>query len=281
LNKIIIISDYFVFKLSDRYVVSHNFYLFLILGLTKIINDRFQEQFCTSLIRKVRKKQGWTLCGPRYCQLIRDVNCGKRLEFCLKVQADKDQFDDVIFTDESTIEMDRHGRICFRKRNRLAIFKPRPKHPYKVHVWAGISKWGPTDIKIFTGIMRKEFFADELLKNGLIPFVRTYYPDGHRFQQDNDPKHTSHYAADYLKDNGINWWPTPPESPDLNPIELIWHELKTYIRTKVKPINKEQLVDGIAKFWTTVDHAKCTRYINHLHKVVPMVILREGKASGY
>ena len=27
-------------------------------------------------------------------------------------------------------------------------------------------------------------------------------------------------------ENGVNWWHSPPESPDVNPIENLWHELK-------------------------------------------------------
>ena len=44
--------------------------------------------------------------------------------------------------------------------------------------------------------------------------------------QDNDPKHTSKYAKKWMEAHDIKWYTTPAESPDLNPIELIWHELK-------------------------------------------------------
>ena len=64
-------------------------------------------------------------------------------------------------------------------------------------------------------------------------------PDGHQFMQDNDPKHTSRLAKVYFLDTGINqWWKTPPESPDLNPIEKPWHELKGFIRQEVQPTTK-------------------------------------------
>ena len=107
------------------------------------------------------------------------------------------------------------------------------------------------------------------------------YPKHHRFQQDNDPKHKSRYALDFLKSNGINYWPTPSESPDLNPIEMLWSEMKTHIRKRVKPRTQDQLVNGIMEFWDTVGIAKCNRYINHINKVLPIVIERGGRASGH
>ena len=63
-----------------------------------------------------------------------------------------------------------------------------------------------------------------------------------KFMQDNDPKHTSRIVGDWMDDNNVNWWRTPPESPDLNPIENVWHELKEYIRRVVKPKVRAQLI---------------------------------------
>ena len=56
----------------------------------------------------------------------------------------------------------------------------------------------------------------------------------------------------------------PAESPDLNPVENMWHELKEYIRREVKPDTKEGLIAGIQSFWKTVDVAKCTRFMAKL-----------------
>ena len=139
---------------------------------------------------------------------------------------------------------------------------------------------GRTAICIFEGIMNKELFVN-ILDSTLLPSIRQLYPNSHRFMQDNDPKHTSGYAAQWMVNNGVNWWRTPPESPDINPIENLWHELKEYIRREVKPKVKQELVDGINAFWETVDKEKCRKYIRHLCKVLPKVIEVNGCATGY
>ena len=121
----------------------------------------------------------------------------------------------------------------------------------------------------------------DIIKNTLKPFIDEVYPDTHRFMQDNDPKHTSRLAAQFFSDNGINWWKTPAESPNCNPIENLWHEMKEFLRREVKPTTKQQLIDGIYTFWRTVDVPKCTIYIRHLRRVLPRVIELKGAATGF
>lgn len=150
----------------------------------------------------------------------------------------------------------------------------------KVHVWAGISWQGATEICIFEGKMNAPLFI-QILDKTLLSFLSERLPQGHKYMQDNDPKHTSRCAQSFFADNSIVWWKTPPESPDLNPIENMWHELKEYIRREVKPHLKQELIDGIVKFWDTVSIAKCRKYINHIHKVIPRVVELSGEATGY
>jgi len=73
---------------------------------------------------------------------------------------------------------------------------------------------------MFSGIMN----ADRLVavyEAGLLPFIRERFKEGHRLYQDNDPKHSSKKIEDFFEEKGVNWWYTPPESPDCNPIELV------------------------------------------------------------
>ena len=93
-------------------------------------------------------------------------------------------------------------------------------------------------------------FYIRILEDSLIPFLRQKFAGcEHRFMQDNDPKHCSRIAKQFFEDNNVNWWRTPPESPDLNPIENLWHELKAFLRARVKPKNHSELVEGIKTFW--------------------------------
>ena len=78
--------------------------------------------------------QGWVCTHPHYCQLIRHINKRKRVVWCKEAQRSKDDFSDVIFSDECTVQLKQHGRLCFRKRKQPRKLKPRPKHPPKLHI---------------------------------------------------------------------------------------------------------------------------------------------------
>ena len=85
----------------------------------------------------------------------------------------------------------------------------------------------------------------------------------------------------FFHEKGVNWWLIPPESPDCNPIENLWHELKEHLRREVKPRNKEYLIQGIVTLWETVDVTKYCKYINHLAEVLPKLFECEGGHTGY
>ena len=105
----------------------------------------------TTTAWKARRGLGWTRCRTAYCQLIHLANRMKRLEWVCQ-NAGK-TFEDVIWSDETGVQMESHRCYHCCKRGCKPRYKPRPKHPVKVHVWAGISCHGPTGVCIFDGIM--------------------------------------------------------------------------------------------------------------------------------
>ena len=125
--------------------------------------------------------------------------------------------------------------------------KPKPKHPPPVHIWAGISSCGATVVCVFKGIMNSTRYC-KILESTLLPFLKRSFPASHRFQQDN-----------VLLKNSVNWWGTPPESPDLNPIENVWGSLKYFLRHTYKPRNLETLIAGI--IWKSMTPGLCRKYI--------------------
>ena len=250
--------------------------------LTIEFNRKFDGvNFSVSKVKRLRKKLGWLASKTKYCQLIREVNKLKRLAYAKLCLERNDTFDDVLWTDECIIQMEQNRKISYRRWWEPERLKPKAKHPYKVCVWGCITKFGAAPLVVFSGIMDGEFYSNEIIEGTLAPFIKTNFAQGHRFMQDNDPKHTCRLAKACLEKNGIYWWKTPPESPDMNPIENLWHEIKETLRSEVKSRTKDELLAGIRLAWSRITPEKCRKYISHLIKVIPKVVEREGAASGY
>jgi hypothetical protein len=98
---------------------------------------------------------------------------------------------------------------------------------------------------------------------------------------DNAPSHTSDSSKTFILANRINQMRSPPQSPDFNPIELVWHDMKVYLSERVKPKTLQELIDDITEFWETVVTVEyCNRKIDHLERVFNECIKLDGKATG-
>ena len=148
-----------------------------------------------STVKKAQIDLGWAAMKTRYGVMISENNQEKRVEWWKeRLETGDDDFDDIIYSDECTVQLESHRKITFYKKGQPIWYKMKAKHPPKVNVWGGISSRGTTKVAVFTRTLTATHYVD-ILEAALLPFLETVYPDGHRFQQDNDPQHTNHYAC--------------------------------------------------------------------------------------
>ena len=101
-----------------------------------------------STVKRAKLDLGWGSTKPRYCQLIREANRSKQLTWCEERTAEGDTFDDVVWSDESSVVLDSHRKICYRKKGQPPTNKPRPKHPAKIRVGWDFETRGNTSCAI-------------------------------------------------------------------------------------------------------------------------------------
>ena len=80
------------------------------------------------------------------------------------------------------------------------------------------------------------------------------------YQQDNDPKHTTKATLKWFKGKRLNVLELPSQSPDLNPIENLWYDLKIAVHQQ-NPSNLKELEQFCLEESAKIPVARCAKLI--------------------
>ncbi len=125
--------------------------------------------------------------------------------------------------------------------------------------WGCISRHGKGPLITIDGTMDSQQYL-EVLENQLVPeieYARANIPGDWKLMQDNCLAHRANVVKAYLHENNIEFIDWPSYSPDLNPIENLWHWMKHKLATEYPPCTtNDELVGRFLEIWNSVTQ-KC------------------------
>ncbi|KAG2456329.1 TCB1 transposase, partial [Polypterus senegalus] len=149
-----------------------------------------------------------------------------------------------------------------------------------IMLWGCFSAAGTGRIVRIKGKMTAAMYRDILDENLLQSTLDLRLGRRFIFQQDNDPKHTAKILKEWLQDNSVNVLEWPSQSPDLNPIEHLWRDLKMAVHQRF-PSNLMEFERCCKKERAKLAKDRCAKLVASYSKRLEAVIAAKGASTKY
>ena len=249
------------------------------------LNSTRQTPVCTDTVRRRLRSVGLMGRVAKKKPLLRSANRKKRLQWARDHKNwSIDDWNRVLWTDESKFEVFGSKRRTFVRRRSNekmldACLTPSVKHGGgNVMIWGCFGNGRVGNLFQIKGILDQRGYHS-ILQRQAIPSGQRVIGRNFIMQQDNDPKHTSKLCTTYLEKKeaagilSVMKWPA--QSPDLNPIELLWEQLDWKVREKC-PTSKSDMWNLLQQAWNEITPEYLTKLTARMPKICKALIAAKG-----
>ena len=229
-------------------------------------------------IRRVRQDLGFRYRPRMVVQELSEEQKLQRREFCRWIlQQDELDFSKIVFSDESRICEGPDRSWCYIRRGEWNenVMAAKEKFTKSVMVFGAIGSSFKSKLVICQESVNSAAYVSNLEKCGVIPEMNSRYGEFKwLLMQDGAPSHTSRETMDWLR-RRINILPGwPPNSPDLNPIEMLWAILKK----KRHHIEESTLEAQVCSAWDSITEETINSLVDSFRYRCEMVLAVDGES---
>ncbi|CAD5126578.1 DgyrCDS14671 [Dimorphilus gyrociliatus] len=222
-------------KLSDREIVRMK---------------RILKKFKDNKQRRELKRQNFKYKRVRQRTDLTSKDCKHRKAYCLKVISENLDWSRVIFTDEARFSLSGPNNFRTWTSNSEKDFRvTKNMGRGGVLVWGLIISDGIFEVWRIRSKLNAENYSSFIVEDVLpvIEEIEAKMGRQYIFQQDNAGCHTARKTKRAFKSNNIKPIDWPARSPDLSPIENMWHLTKTMVYDSPQFETEDELWEKIMK----------------------------------
>jgi hypothetical protein len=154
----------------------------------------------------------------------------------------------------------------------------------KIQVWGCFSYYGQGSLFRIKGKMMGEKYRS-ILKHHMAPHykeMKQQHGVNFIFQHDNDPKHTSRVAQNYLQNQQYEVLDWSSQSPDMNPIENLWQLVKKGLYDRIdRASSLDDLFELVKEEWEKIPLVEMQKLVHSMPRRCKAVLKSNGGSTKY